>query len=352
MITARKSRRKNLLRETDAAGASDRKIYRAGGYARLSVEDGGNREADTMKNQEEIILKYIEAQPDMKFMGMYCDNGQTGTNFARPRFERLLQEVREGKINCIVVKDLSRFGRNYLETGNYLERIFPFLGVRFVAITDGYDTAKEGGTDDTFTVPLKNIVNEAYSRDISKKIGSALKSKQQRGEFIGTWAAYGYKKCEENPRRIEPDPETAPVVREIFGQRLLGASYGQIAEELNRQEIPSPARYHYLKGDSKAQRSAGAVWKTSTIKNILSNELYLGHMVQGRRRSSFYEGKKQQRLPAEEWVIVRNTHAPLVTEKEFQKAQKLAEGQEKRPGDRRQMPCPEKEDNHLSHEKQ
>ena len=297
------------------------KIYRAGGYARLSVEDGGRAGADTIKTQEEMILHYIEAQPDMEFAGMYSDNGKSGTDFHRPEFERLLGDVKSGKINCIAVKDLSRFGRNYLEAGNYLERLFPLLGVRFVAVAEGFDSLTAEKGEEGYLIPLRNVMNEFYSRDISRKIGSALALRQQRGEFIGSWAPYGYRKCADNPRRIEPDPETAPVVKEIFDLFLSGAAYRQIAESLNRREIPSPARYRYQKGEAKARRYAGAVWKLPTIKNILSGEVYLGHMVQGRRRQSFYEGKGRQRIPQKEWVIVRGTHEALVDEGIFKRAQ-------------------------------
>lgn len=320
---ARTKRKVNPL--AAAVIKQQQKIYHAGGYARLSVEDGGKAGADTMKNQEEMIFQYIKAQPDMEFMGMYSDNGQSGTDFHRPGFERLLGDVKIGKINCIVVKDLSRFGRNYLEAGNYLERRFPLLDVRFVAISDGFDTQTAERNDVGCLVSLKNIMNEFYSRDISRKISSSLVQRQQRGEFIGTWAAYGYRKCAGAPHRIEPEPETAPVVREIFGQCLLGTSYRQIAQGLNRRNIPSPSRYHYLKGEAKAACYENAVWKPPIIKRILSSEVYLGHMVQGCKRQSFYEGKGQRRLPQKEWIIVRNTHEAIISEDVFTEVQKIME---------------------------
>ncbi|MCM1134724.1 MAG: recombinase family protein [Clostridium sp.] len=320
---ARTKRKINpLLADTEDKSVCPR-IYRTGGYARLSVEDGGRAGADTMEVQEELIAGYINARPDMRLVEMYCDNGHTGTNFERPQFERLLQDVKAGKLDCIVVKDLSRFGRNYWETGNYLERIFPFLGVRFVAIADGFDTLTAARTDEGYTVPLKNIINEFYSKDISRKIGAALAVKQRQGDFIGTWAPYGYKKRADNPHRLEPDPETASVVKEIFQECLSGTNYVQIAESLNRREIPSPSRYRYLKGEAKAERWAKAVWRPPIIKKILSDEVYLGHTVQGRRRESFYEGKRRRAMPREEWVIVRNTHEPLIDEQVFWAVQKL-----------------------------
>lgn len=310
--------------ETEAA---KQRTYRAGGYARLSVEDSGKPGADTIESQKGLIEDYIENQADMEFCGMYCDNGQTGVNFDRPGFEKLMQDVRAGKIDCIVVKDLSRFGRNYRETGNYLERIFPFLDVRFVALADSFDTLTAERTGDGYIVPLKNIINEVYSRDISRKTGTALAVKQRRGEFIGSWAAYGYKKCADDPHRIEPDAETAPVVKEIFRMRSLGMSYRKIARELNGRGIPAPSCYHYLKGDTKCARYADTVWQMNVVKQMLSNKVYLGHMVQGRKYESFYEGKKQRVLPETEWTVVYNTHEPVVDESVFSAVQKMAEEQ-------------------------
>lgn len=322
---ARTKRKVNPVVSECVQEAPKQRIYHAGGYVRLSMEDSGRPGADTIGNQKELVRGYIEGRPDMELAGMYCDNGRTGTDFSRPEFERMMQDIRTGKIDCIVVKDLSRFGRNYRETGNYLERIFPFLDVRFVAVSDQFDTLDAERGPDGYIIPLKNMINEAYSRDISKKIGSSYAAMRRNGEFTGTWAAYGYRKCADDPHRIEPDGETAPVVREIFRRRMQGMSYVQISRELNRQGIASPARYHYLKGDAKCGRYAHSGWSPKTVQNILVNEVYLGHMVQGRKRQSFSEGKKQQQLPQAEWTVVRNTHEPLVDRDTFQKVQEMAE---------------------------
>lgn len=321
---ARTKRKVNPVLPLPIREATAKRIYRTGGYGRLSVEDGGKPGADTLESQEELIRSYIESQPDMEFCGLYCDNGQTGTNFERPAFDRLMADVKAGKIDCIVVKDLSRFGRNYKETGNYLERIFPFMDVRFVAVCDNFDTLTAERTNGGFIVPLKNIINEAYSKDISRKVSSALEIKQQNGQFIGAWAAYGYQKCADDPHRIEPDEETAPVVWDIFQWRLSGMSYAKITRRLNECGIPSPSRYHYLRGDAKCERYANAVWRTAIVKVILANEVYLGHLVQGRKRESFYEGKKQRVLPKSEWTIVRNTHEAIIDEATFAAVQKIA----------------------------
>lgn len=322
---ARTKRKENPLQTIPVTEVRKQRVYHAGAYIRLSVEDSGKPGIDTIENQKELVKRYIESQPDMELFGLYCDNGQTGTDFQRPEFERLMQDVKAGTIDCIVVKDLSRFGRNYRETGNYLERIFPFLEVRFVAVADQFDTSYAERGSDGYIIPLKNIINEAYSKDISRKSGSALAVKQRKGEFIGTWAAYGYKKYADNPHRIEPDEETAPIVREIFAWRLSGMRYRKITRNLNERGIPCPSRYHYLKGDATCERYANTVWKQDVVKRILTNKVYLGHMVQGKKRASFYEGKPQQSIPESEWIIVKDTHEPLIDKNTFHVVQELAD---------------------------
>ncbi|NCC69635.1 MAG: hypothetical protein EOM14_15865 [Clostridia bacterium] len=221
---ARTKRKINPIRPEAATSVPAEKIYRTAGYVRLSVEDGGRPGADTLESQKRLITQYIENRPSLTLAGLWCDNGHTGTNFERPEFERLMERVRHGEIDCIVVKDLSRFGRNYKETGNYLERIFPFLNIRFIAINDNFDTLTAERNEYGFIVPLKNLMNETYSRDISQKISSAIASKEKRGEFIGVWAPYGYKKSEANRHHLEINAATAPVVREIFALRLCSVS--------------------------------------------------------------------------------------------------------------------------------
>ena len=321
---ARTKRKVNPVLPVAVQMGQPQRVYQVGGYARLSVEDSGKPGADTISTQRELIQCYIDGQPDMRLYDLYCDNGRTGTNFDRPEFERLMEDVRSGKVDCIVVKDLSRFGRNYRETGNYLERIFPLLDVRFIAVNDNFDTLTAERTQDGYIVPLKNIMNAVYSKDISRKILPALATKQQNGEFIGSWAAYGYQKCADDRHRIEPDEETAPVVWDIFQWRLSGLSYQNIARKLNERGIPSPARYHYLKGDAKSEKYANTVWSVTAVKKICTDPVYLGHMVQGRKRSGFSEGRKPYKVPESEWVIVRNTHEPLVDEETFRTVQRMA----------------------------
>lgn len=322
---ARTKRKINPIQPAPAPELPNQRVYQTGGYIRLSVEDSGRADADTVETQKTLVREFIEAQPDLQLCSLFCDNGRTGTNFDRPAFEALMDAVRSGKIDCIVVKDLSRFGRNYLETGNYPERIFPYLGVRFIAINDNFDTLTAERSSDGYIVPLKNIMNAVYSKDISRKICSALSVKQKNGEFIGSWAPYGYKKCADDYHRLEPDAETAPVVRQIFQMRCAGAGYQMIVRSLIREGIPSPSQYHYLKGDTKAERCATAKWHVPMVQKILQNEMYLGHMVQGRRRSVFGETRGERVVPADEWIVVRNTHEALIDEQTFQTVQQMAE---------------------------
>ena len=319
---ARTKRREALLRSAPDGSAPEGRLFQAGGYVRLSVKDGRRTGADTLEGQKELVRGFIGSQRDMKFCGLYCDNGHTGTNFARPEFERLLEDVRAGRIDCIVVKDLSRFGRSYRETGNYLERVFPLLNVRFIAVSDHFDTLAAGAADG-YIVPLKNIINEAYSRDISRKTGSALRMKQKNGAFIGAFAPYGYRKSAEDPHRLEPDGETVPVVRTVFRWRLSGMSYAQITRALNQRGIPSPAKSRFLRGELRASRFADGKWNANTVKTLLANEVYLGNLVQGRTRRSLCEGKPERALPESEWIIVRDTHQAVIDADTFARVRRL-----------------------------
>jgi len=297
----------------------------AAAYVRLSVEDSGKKSADTIDGQRKLLCDFISRHADMELVGVWCDNGETGTNFARPQFEAMMEKVKRGEINCIVVKDLSRFGRNYKETGNYLERIFPFLGVRFIAVNDNFDTLTAERNENGYIVPLKNIINEAYSKDISKKSASALHMKQKRGDFIGAWAPYGYSKDPNDPHHLIINEDTAPVVRQIFAWRAEGVSVVQIARRLNDAGILSPSSYLYETGQVKTEKYKDVPWHNQILKNLLSHPVYLGHMVQGRKRQSFYDGQKQVYTPESEWAVVPNTHEPIIDQQTFDVVQKLSQ---------------------------
>ena len=321
---ARTKRKNNPLVQETAPTAPTAKMYKTAGYVRLSVEDSGRPGADTIEGQKALLTGYIENQPDMELYGLFCDNGRSGTDFVRPEFEKLMDAVRSGKVDCIVVKDLSRFGRNYKETGNYLERIFPFLGIRFVAVNDVFDTQTAERSADGYIVPLKNLINEVYSKDISKKSGSALETKQRNGDFIGAWAPYGYSKDPDNKNHLIINEETAPTVRRIFAWRAESVSIVQIARRLNQAGIASPSAYLYETGEVKTEKYKDVLWHTQILKSILSHSVYCGHMVQGRKKQSFYEGKSQAFTPESEWKIVRNTHEAIIDEDTFEKVQAIA----------------------------
>lgn len=322
---ARTKRKVNPLISVPDEQIVPQKVYKTGAYIRLSVEDSGKPGADAIEAQKELVLGYIDAQTDMQFCGLYCDNGRTGTNFQRPEFDRLMEDIRAGKINCIVVKDLSRFGRNYKETGNYLERIFPYLDVRFVAVNDSFDTASKG-QNEGYIVPLTNILNETYSRDISRKVSTAIKAMELQGHFHGPAAPYGYEKSPENHNKLIINPETAPVVQSIFKMRIGGMGYRRIACALNGNGVLAPGAYLYKLGFSQKETYRDALWTTWNIKTILNNEVYLGHLVQGKRtQQSYKQARKDRYAPPEEWRVVRDTHEPLVSEEMFAEAQRMAE---------------------------
>ncbi|QNK42274.1 recombinase family protein [Caproicibacter fermentans] len=300
------------------------RVYKTGLYVRLSVIDSGKVDSDTVQNQESLLRAYMADKTEFSLYEVYIDNGETGVNFKRDAFERLIQDVRNGKVDCIIVKDLSRFGRNYIEAGEYLEKIFPFLGVRFIAINDRYDSA-DPATSDILTMHLKNLVNAVYASDISRKICPVLKAKQERGEFIGAWASYGYRKAEDDKHQLMVDDNVAYIVRDIFQWRLLGMSYQMIARKLNELGIPSPSKYRYEQGFIKEERLKDLPWRVATIKSIIRNEIYLGHMVQGKKREALWKGQKQSQVPKEQWIVVKNTHEAIIDERTFYQVQRVNE---------------------------
>jgi DNA invertase Pin-like site-specific DNA recombinase len=286
---------------------------------RLSVKDKNKDESDSIMNQENFLRGYIAERPELHIKGVFTDNGETGTTFERPAWNSLMRECHEGRINCIVVKDLSRVGRNYIETGDFLERILPVAGVRLIAVNDRYDSIYL--TDGARLVSsIKNLVNDIYAKDISRKVSSAMRTKQEKGEFLGRYAAYGYLLDPGNKKKIIINPETAPVVRRIFEMKAIGLGNGAICKQLNAEGIPCPLRYRYLAGLTQNNKYAGTVWIVSTVAVILKNPLYLGHMTQGKQRRSICDGIKQRKTTPDEWIIVPDTHEPIITQALFDRA--------------------------------
>ena len=315
-----------LDRERAGCGLQEEQnIYQTAGYIRLSIEDSGKTDGYSLENQEKLVRDYIADQQDMRLYRLYIDNGATGTVFQRPAFDEMMQDMKDGKINCIVVKDLSRLGRNYLEAGNYLEQIFPFFRVRFISITDGYDSNSPDVTDESLIIPLKNIINEGYAKDISLKITTSFESRKKQGQFMGRYPVYGYLKDPANKNHLIINPETCGIVRRIFQMRDSGMALGAIASQLNEEGIPSPARYLWIKGLSKEERHQDSYWDRINVKRLLTNKMYLGILVYGKERSSFAKGIKRQRVPESEWKYVPNAHEAIIDQELFDSVQKKLE---------------------------
>ncbi len=301
------------------------KIYNVAAYVRLSVEgDKLEKNREAISTQRYMLEKYIEKQPDMRLTAVFCDNGETGTDFERPGFEQMMDEVRHRKIDCIVVKDLSRFGRNYVETGYYLEKIFPYMGIRLVAVNDGYDTLS--GDTDEMVVSLKNLVNDLYAKDISRKINSTFETMRAKGQITSGHPPYGYLRSREDRHRLVIDQETAPVIRDIFQWRLEGEGMAQIARRLNDRGVLSPPMFHYRHGNRKDKPSGvSAIWRAYHVRFMLQNPAYAGHMAQGKVKESLSDGIPLKKTAREEWVIVKNTHEGSIDQETFDRAQELVE---------------------------
>ena len=299
-------------------------LWVAGLYGRLSVLDNGKVDGEPIESQIAIIEQYVAGHPELKIVERYIDNGYTGTNFDRPNWERMMADVKSGRINCIIVKDLSRLGRNYIETGRFLERICPKLGIRFISVNDNYDTA-EIKSQDEFAASLKNIVNDYYAKDISLKSGSALKAKRQRGEYIGSYAPHGYLKDPSNKNHLIINPETAPVIQQIYQWRAEGLGYGTITRMLNERGIPSPGRYRFEHGivTNNNKKGSSLLWNRHALTDILRNIVYIGHLAQGKCTASLARGIPVHRTPESEWDIAYHTHDPIITEELFNQVQEI-----------------------------
>lgn len=299
-----------------------RSIFSAALYIRLSKENGGRQTQDTVENQQILLEEFTKTQPDIEIYKIYIDNGFSGINFERPAFQKMMEDIRKENVNCIIVKDLSRFGRNYLETGNYLENLFPTLKIRFISITDHFDTYSLNYSDNDLLIPLKNIINEIYARDISQKIHSALDIKKREGTYGGGVAPYGYHKSKEKGI-YEIDEEVAEVVRYIYKLRLQGCSYCKIAKILNEKGIKSPSAYRFEKGIVRNKQMQKVGWKRDSIEDILHNQVYLGNMVRGKTSCALYKGEKRHSVPESKWIIVPKRHEPIISKELFDAVQKV-----------------------------
>lgn len=299
-------------------------------YLRLSKEDGdvasgSKNESNSIANQKSLIMDYLQSRPEFRVVSIREDDGFSGTDFNRPAFQAMMEDVKKGVINCIIVKDLSRFGRNYIEVGRYLEKLFPMLGIRFIAVNDNYDSL-EADTAHDIVVPFKNLINDSYCRDLSVKIRSHLAIKRKNGEFIGAFACYGYLKDENNRNQLVVDTYAGQVVKDIFRMKINGMSQYRIADALNEQGILSPMEYKRYLGshfESSFKVNPKAVWTAKAVTRILTNEVYTGVLVQGKQTTPNHKVKVRQEVDETDWIRVENAHESLIDRVLFDIVQNL-----------------------------
>lgn len=274
---------------------TETKIWNATLYLRLSRDDGDKEESNSITGQRELLRDFIRTHPELREYAVRIDDGFTGSNFDRPSFKKMLEDVKAGRTNCIIVKDLSRFGRNYLDAGEYIEKIFPFLGVRFIAVNDNYDSIGGKNASDELIIPFKNLINEAYCRDISVKVRTQLEVKRKSGQYIGAFAVYGYLKDETDKNRLVADEYAADVVRDIFKWKLEGMSPQDIAARLNHSGVLSPMEYKKSLGMRFAtsfKANPQAAWSANAVLRILKNPVYTGILIQGKETNTQLQGAK------------------------------------------------------------
>lgn len=302
------------------------KKYLCASYVRLSQDDGDKEESNSIVNQKNLIRDYLSKHPEFTLVKEYPDDGYSGVNFDRPAFQEMMEDVKNHRINCIIVKDLSRFGRNYIETGKYLEQVFPFLGVRFIAINDNVDTGRSQTDAEQFVLPFKNLFNDSYCKDISTKVRSQLAIKRKNGDFVGSFACYGYLKDPADHNQLIIDPEAAEIVRCVFDWKIHGLSAERIAVRLNSQGILCPMEYKRkqgLKVSTNFRTNDTAKWSPVSILRILKNEIYVGVTTQGKVTTPSYKIKRLVEKPESEWDRVEGTHEAIVSQAVFDAVQQL-----------------------------
>ena len=295
------------------------KNYIAGLYLRLSQEDERQGESVSIDNQRTMLRKYAE-EHGFEIHDEYIDDGVSGTTFQRPEVQRLLDDAKTGVINTIIVKDLSRFGRNYIEVGQYVDYVFPTFGIRFIAIQDNVDTAKRDSSAMDM-MPIMNVFNEWHAANTSKKIRAVKRANAKEGIYTAKKASYGYKMGTDKKRAPVIDEETAPIVRRIFEMYASGTSPRKIAETLNLEGVLSPAAYAYEKFGQKAKPNAMGLWSAITIREMLNKIIYIGHMPQLRWTSLSYKNHKRFRKDKNEWTVVYNTHEPIISQELWNRVQ-------------------------------
>ena len=318
MIMARKSRKNTA----PAAALEAEAVCRAAIYVRLSVEDKQTRTV-SIETQQLIIAQFLERNPEIGVYHTYIDNGATGTNFHRPGFQQMLSDIEAGLVNCVIVKDLSRLGRNTIDTGYYIETYFPQRGVRFIAVNENYDTANPDDASYGILIPLRNMINEAYALDIGRKIKASQRQMMKDGKYVGGRTPYGYLKADDDCHQLVIDPVAAPVVRQIFAWANEGAGLNTIAVRLNEAGIPAPSHYKRDLGEITHDNLIGSgKWQTFTVSKILHNEVYTGDLVQGHTKVIDH-----RQVPAgpDNLTVVRGTHEAIVSREQFDAVQQILE---------------------------
>lgn len=287
-------------------------------YLRLSKEDGEKTESNSISNQREIINSYVKRN-QITMVKEYVDDGYSGATFDRPNFKEMMKDAYDKKFDTIIVKDLSRFGRDYIEAGKYIQRIFPENGIRFISVNDNYDSKSADMNDTHLILPIKNFINDSYCRDISNKVKSSQKIKREKGDFISAFAPYGYKKSEENKNKLVIDEQAAPNIKNIFDMKLLGYSSKAIADELNHLGVLTPRKYKESQGFkcNGFQNIKGGNWTAKAVNRIIENEVYIGNTLQGKSITLNYKNKKQIEKEKEDWIKVENTHEAIISKEIF-----------------------------------
>ena len=311
---------------SNAQNSNDSPLYEVIGYYRLS-KLAKRSESESIANQRKLVREYIARHEDMVLVGEEYDDGYTGTNFDRPGFCAVLEAVKNGKANCVIVKDLSRLGREYIETGKYLEMTFPAMGVRFISINDDIDSTQANASDDLI-IPIKNIMNEDYCRGLSKKLRAQFRVQRSKGEFLGAFACYGYFKSQEDKHRLVIDEYAAEIVRTIFNLKVKGYSQQAIAQYLNTEGVLPPSQYKRQQGlnyKSGFEKAGVCEWTPMTVRKILENPIYIGTLVQGKRGTPNYKVKKMRIRKESEWVVAERNHDAIVSDHLFQMVQRMME---------------------------
>lgn len=318
------------------------KIYCAAVYLRLSKEDSdlsrhdNKKESNSITNQKLLIKEFLKTMPEVEIYDYYIDDGFSGSNFDRPDFKRMREDIYDGKVNMVIVKDLSRFGREYIDTGKYVQKIFPSLGVRFISVIDHFDSNAATTNDTHLLVPVKNFVNDNYCRDISQRVRTHQDTMRKNGLYIGAYVAYGYKKDPNNKNKIIIDEQAADIVKKIFQWRLSGMNVYSIVAKLNELGILSPMAYKRMQGiNFKTGFTEGnqTLWCDSTVYGILKNKIYVGVLEQGKKSRISYKVKKTVNIPREEWAVIEENHDAIISKSDFKKIQQLSKRDTKRSKD-------------------